>query len=139
MSAFKVNAETLYDVIHLIAKTYGGGQHYEKNQLIKALSKNNPKKLFNQLAKLNDFSLLERYGEDGNDWIKDFKFEYLDFINNHSNNYQLLKSTSCYLYQSCEGKADKRPLFRCVESMRDEFALHILSRLPQYEQAKWGH
>jgi hypothetical protein len=51
---------------------------------------------------------------------------------------QFLKTLKCYLYQSCEGRAEKTPLFSYLDDVRHQLEESIISELPQYETATWG-
>ena len=62
MSAYQVDENTIYDVIHLIRKSYGSGPHYEEKQELKKMVECAPFKLFDDLVKLNIYSLKNRYG-----------------------------------------------------------------------------
>ena len=61
MSAYQVNEKCLYEVMSLINKVYGSGEHYEENQKIKDTCRNKPEVFFNWLSKLNNWSLVQRY------------------------------------------------------------------------------
>jgi|TARA_R110001606_G_C15019289_1_gene609537 hypothetical protein len=138
MSAFQVEEKILYNVITLIHKTYGGGKHYLKNQELKQLAHQNVKKLFSKLSKLNNLSLKERYDHSSKDMISNLTFNIDDHIKaSHESDFQLIKSTQCFLYQSCEGKASKTSLHTSVEYMCGEYALSTLSKNTEYQKAIW--
>lgn len=143
MSAYQVNEKCLYEVMSLINKVYGSGEHYEENQKIKDTCRNKPEVFFNWLSKLNNWSLVERYPDlkdKPEGMIRPLKFnmkEYLK-VQSEGNLIQWYKSASSYTYQSCEGDAGKSQLYRSIDFMVNELAGEIVSSLPKYEQARWS-
>ena len=127
----------------LINKVYGSGEHYEENQKIKDTCKNEPEVFFNQLSKLNNWSLVERYPDlkDNPEGmiipLKYNKQEYLK-VQSDSNFMQWYKSGQSYTYQSCEGNAGKSQLYRSIDFMVNEMAGVIVSNLKQYNSARWS-
>jgi len=51
---------------------------------------------------------------------------------------EVYKALTCYLYQCSEGDVDTLPLYRELEALKSEIAMHIVESLPEYEKAKWG-
>ena len=139
MSAYQVDENTIYDVIHLIRKSYGSGPHYEEKQELKKMSECAPFKLFDDLVKLNIYSLKNIYS-DYKSMIIPMKFNWTAFSRriNMANDFQFFKSTQCFTYQSCEGKAGSKKLYKLVHSFEQEFATKLVDRMPEYQQASWG-
>ena len=52
--------------------------------------------------------------------------------------FQFFKSTQCFTYQSCEGKAGSKKLYKLVHAFELEFAAQLMSQVPQYQNASWG-
>ena len=143
MSAYQVSEKCLYEVMSLINKVYGSGEHYEENQKIKDTCRNKPEVFFYWLSKLNNWSLVERYPDlkdKPEGMIRPLKYneqEYLK-VQSESNLIQWFKSGESYTYQSCEGDAGKSQLYRSIDFMVNELAGKIVSSLPKYEQARWS-
>lgn len=49
-----------------------------------------------------------------------------------------LKSLNCLLYQCSEGDVPETPLYRALDTLSDQWAQEIVSRLPEYAEARWG-
>ena len=107
MSAYQVSENCLYNVLTLIAKSGGYGEHYHKAQPVIKMAKDTPAKLFDHLARLNIYALTERYDSRMADMISELKFNEQAYTKAqmYQNKYQLLKSLSCYNYQCSEGHA----------------------------------
>ena len=140
MSAYQVNESCLYNVLTLIAKSGGYGEHYDKAEPIIKMAKDKPAKLFDQLSKLNIYALTERYDSRMADMISELKFNEQSYIKAqmYQNKYQLLKSLSCYNYQCSEGNATNEALHKVCEGIFNEQSYNIVDSLPEYEQAKWA-
>ena len=139
MSAYQVDENTIYDVIHLIRKSYGCGPHYEEKQELKKMVECAPFKLFDDLVKLNIYSLKNRYS-DYKKMIRPMKFNWTAYSRriNMATDFQFFKSTQCFTYQSCEGKAGSKKLYKLVHAFEQEFATQLMSQIPQYQSASWG-
>ena len=139
MSAYQVDENTIYDVLHLIRKSYGSGPYYEEKQEMKLMVVNRPFKLFDDLVKLNIFSLKNRYS-DYKKMIRPMKFNWTAYSRriNMATDFQFFKSTQCFTYQSCEGKAGNKKLYKLVQAFELEFAAQLMSQVPQYQNASWG-
>ena len=139
MSAYQVNEGCLYNVLTLIAKSGGYGEHYDKAKDIIQMAKDKPAKLFDQLARLNIYALTERYDSRMADMVSELKYNEQAYTKAqmYQNKYQLLKSLSCYNYQCSEGNAIKEDLHKVCESISHEQAYIIVSDLKQYQDAKW--
>lgn len=86
-----------------------------------------------ELYKLNCSSLNQRYYDD----LKDFpEFEFKEPQNIKI--IQVLKSVQCWLYQSCEGKAREKPLFKLMERIENILLNTIIDDLEEYKKAKWN-
>jgi hypothetical protein len=143
MSAYQVTSKCLYEVMNLINKVYGSGEHYKENQKIKETCINNPELFFNQLSKLNNLSLVERYPD-----LKDkpegmiipLKYNEQEFLKVKTDNdfMQWYKSGQSYTYQSCEGEAGNSQLYRSIDFMVHEMSGVIVSNLKTYETARWS-
>ena len=143
MSAYQVTSKCLFEVMNLINKVYGSGEHYKENQKIKETCINNPELFFNQLSKLNNWSLVERYPDlkdNPEGMIIPLKYNEQEFLKVKTDNdfMQWYKSGQSYTYQSCEGEADKSQLYRSIDFMVNEMAGVIVSNLKTYETARWS-
>ena len=85
-----------------------------------------------ELYKLNCYSLNQRYGDKMGDF-KDFEYKESQQITK----IQLLKSVACWLYQSCEGNAEEKPLYKMMEEIRRILESSIINGLDEYERADW--
>lgn len=86
---------------------------------------------------LNCFSIGERYGrkaEKEDRYKEDYEFYRMPTVTE----IQAYKSLRCFLYQSCEGKAESEPLYMKLESLGADWAASIVSNLPEYDNATWG-
>ena len=139
MSAFQVNEACLYNVINLVSKCGSYGEYYKELPALIGQAKDKPEDLFNRLVKLNRFSLVERYGKN-NGLEFEVKFKQSSYVKSmmQSNQYQQLKSLVCFLYQSCEGKAENIKLYKYLRSLEHQYTFSIVNRLPEYERASWG-
>jgi len=139
MSAYQVNETVLYNVINLVSKCGSYGQYYKELPALIKEAKEKPAGLFDKLVKLNRFSLVERYGKNnGLEFEVKFNDQLLIKSVMKSNQYQQLKSLECFLYQSCEGDAEKTDLYKYLDSLKNQFMGNIIGKLPEYEQARWG-
>ena len=140
MSAYQVDTECLGKVLKAIRRSGAYGPRYKAINKLKTDYKNNPSKVFNQLLDLNRLSLAERYPDDSHelhsDVNKDKAVWYSKQLGN--NDIALYKSLSCFLYQSCEGKAVKKSLYKTLSAIQDVFAHDLVREVPGYEDAKWG-
>ena len=139
MSAYQVSENCLYNVLTLIAKSGGYGEHYHKAQPVIKMAKDKPAKLFDHLARLNIYALTERYDSRMADMVSELRFNEQAYTKAqmYQNKYQLLKSLSCYNYQCSEGNATNEDLHKVCEGIFNEHCHDIVMRLPEYEQAKW--
>tara|TARA_X000001382_G_scaffold36376_1_gene23999 strand:+ start:948 stop:1361 length:414 start_codon:yes stop_codon:yes gene_type:complete len=137
MSAYIVNKDNLYNVITVITKIEG----YSKTlKNIKERAILNPRSLFNELNRLNKFSISERYEDEKYNNFLSYNFDDKEYDEARKtfNQYQGLKSLRCYLYQSCEGRAGKTQLYELLNCVSNDFTYDIVNNIPQYENAVWG-
>jgi len=139
MSAYACGDETIGRVLKAISLAGAYGEYYDEIQQLKDEYKNSPETLCTKLVKLNQYSLKEKYDEPYSLFIQiDVqKAVWLSKRLGH-NQYQLLKSLSCYLYQSCEGNAGQHDLYRTLKAIRDNISYDLICEQEQYKQAKWG-
>ena len=137
MSAYIVEADTLYRVINLITKI-----NYVNNSLkpIKDEAILTPQILFNKLNTLNRFAISERYEAEKMTDKPSYKFnlERCNQVVSNTNQYQNFKSLQCLTYQCAEGEAFKSDLYKSLEEFERSFAVQIISSLKQYEQSTWS-
>ena len=137
MSAYIVEADTLYRVINLITKI-----DYVNNSLkpIKDEAILTPQILFNKLNTLNRFAISERYEAEKMTDKPSYKFnlERYNQVVSNTNQYQNFKSLQCLTYQCAEGEAFKSDLYKSLEEFERSFAVQIISSLKQYEQSTWS-
>ena len=137
MSAYIVEADTLYRVINLITKI-----DYVNNSLkpIKDEAILTPQILFNKLNTLNRFAISERYEAEKMTDKPSYKFnlERYNKVVSNTNQYQNFKSLQCLTYQCAEGEAFKSDLYKSLEEFERSFAVQIISSLKQYEQSTWS-
>ena len=131
MSAYQVDTECLGRVLKAISKAGAYGPRYKQIQKLKDQYNKNAGKVFDQLLDLNRFSLAERYPDDSHELHHDVdrnKAVWYSRQLGHAD-VQLYKSLGCFLYQACEGDANKK---------KDVFAHDLASKQPGYEDAKMG-
>ena len=137
MSAYIVEADTLYRVINSITKI-----NYVCNslKLIKDEAILTPKILFKKLNTLNRFAISERYEDQPlNDKMSyEFNSKKYDEICSKTNKYQNFKSLQCFTYQCAEGEAFKSDLYKKLREFETSLAIQITSSSKKYEQSIWG-
>ena len=140
MSAYQVDTECLGRVLKAISKAGAYGPRYKQIQKLKDQYNKNAGKVFDQLLDLNRFSLSENYPNDYKDLFHDVdrsKAVWFSRQLGHAD-VQLYKSLGCFLYQACEGDANKKNLYKTLDAIKDVFAHDLASKHPGYEDAKWG-
>ena len=73
------------------------------------------------------------------DNLKDLKF-YFQQTNTEqtkNNKIQLIKSLSCFLYQSCEGSQDQTPLYKLLRDLENKFKTSYIYNCEEFNTAKW--
>ena len=141
MSAYLVNNETFGRVMKAIEKAGRHGREYLLIDQLKDDLQNNPGSVFQRLFALNVKSLQERY--DDQQAIKPNASDYKQAKKVYDNPFgtsdvQLYKSLQCFLYQSCEGDANKEPLYKAIDCIKDCLASEIIRKMPMYEEADWS-
>lgn len=140
MSAYQVDTDCLGRVLKAISKVGVYGPRYKEIQKLKDAYNKNGGQVFDKLLELNRYSLQERYPDD-------FKELFSNVDKNKAlwysrqlghNDYQLVKSLSCFLYQSSEGGAFKKPLYKTLVEIQNNFNGDLVRKHPQYEEVKWG-
>lgn len=92
-------------------------------------------KLARDLLSMNIAAVHARYGE-ADSMMPDEPFT---FAWEHSGDeWQLLKSLTCYLYQCSEGDVPQRELFKQLDTFRAQVAEALATSVPQYQEAQWA-
>lgn len=91
-----------------------------------------PEVLGQDLFDFNCLSLDSRYDEGS--MYEDCTYAY---EKKKASKVQLVKSISCYLYQSCEGECDKLDFFKMILEVQHELALEIVQSKKNYDDAEW--
>lgn len=92
--------------------------------------------LADRLFEMNQKALLQRYDDKpDSDYVKIPKFEIND---KPVSDLQLLKSLQCLSYQCCEGNVPKTKLYKWVETIIESLKSYIISKMPEYDKAKWS-
>ena len=137
MSAYIVEADTLYRVINLITKI-----DYVSNSLkpIKEEAIITPQILFNKLNTLNRYAISQRYEAEKMTDKPSYKFnlERYNQVASNTNQYQNFKSLQCFHYQCSEGEAMKADLYKALDKFERSFAIQIISSVKQYDQSTWS-
>lgn len=140
MSAYITSDETINTVIAFINSDSGRNAHIYRPLENKGFvwdSFEARRELGRAMRNLNIQGVSARYDEDkvavllGED-----TYEYTSgFMTSRIEAY---KSLQCWLYQCCEGNVPDSTLYKAFESVRANMAMHIVSRLPEYDKANWG-
>tara|TARA_R100001594_G_C3955540_1_gene244091 strand:+ start:131 stop:565 length:435 start_codon:yes stop_codon:yes gene_type:complete len=144
MSAYQVDTDCLGRVLKAISKVGVYGPRYKEIQKLKDAYNKNAGKVFDKLLELNRYSLNERYGDNGKKYVEELFFDvnkskavWLSEQLGH-NDYQLVKSLDCFLYQACEGDAVKKSLYKTLVEIQNNFNGSLVNEHPQYQEVKWG-
>lgn len=144
MSAYMVNKQTLQEIVGYLdmdvrfpntSGCYGSLNHILVQAGYDLETRADRQRLIQDMAELNRQSVNIRYGE----------HEIADNICYEEKLYratliQVYKSLQCYLYQCCEGEIPETSnLYKALQRACGNMAHCIVSRLPEYEQAAWGH
>lgn len=89
-------------------------------------------KLGNDLFVLNTDAVNHRYDE------RDSPVGFFWMRNSLFNRFQALKSMQCLKYQCSKGDYHKTKLFKLLGELISRLSEHIVSSLPEYEEAEWG-
>ena len=143
MSAFIVSDKTLQDIVSYLdldvrfsntSKCYGSlNRVLLKNGFNLELNEHKDK-LIKEMALLNRLGVNERYNEQE----IEANVKYIDQFS--PSIFQAYKSLGCFLYQCCEGDIpEKNNLYKMFEQLKAIMAECIVSSLPEYDKAEWGH
>jgi hypothetical protein len=140
MSAYQVDTDCLGRVLKAISKVGVYGPRYKEIQKLKDAYNKNGGQVFDKLLELNRYSLQERYPDDFKELFSNVDRNKAVWYSRQlgHDDYQLVKSLSCFLYQSCEGDAVKKPLYKTLVEIQNNFNGDLVSKHPQYEEVKWG-
>jgi hypothetical protein len=141
MSSFLVEDRTINIVVEYLAS--GGEMGYLRNKIKRDLcidleTYEGKKKLGEYMFKMNCKATGQRYSESEGIGLEDFRplnYKYELVV---PNQYQALKSLSCWLYQCAEGEVYGSDEYEVFEEIRGDIAYHIVSNMKEYEDAKWG-
>ena len=139
MSAYQVDFETIGRVMKSISKTGCYGPRYKQIEKLKDQYNKNAGIVFDQLLNLNRLSLKQRYEDAKSMFFKVDRSKAVWFSRQLGHDdYQLLKSLNCFLYQSCEGKASKTELYKTIDAISNNFAHSLVAKTRGYETANWN-
>ena len=146
MSAYQVDYECIGRVLALIIKVDAGGPNYKDICQLKEDIKNGGSSVFDRLLSLNRFSLRERYPNDFKSLYSSVNAEKAVWFSQRMghDNYQLVSSLKCLLYQSCEGKASETRLYKTLLAIKNSFCESLVEiAMRQKEESgeasyKWG-
>jgi len=136
MSAYIVEKTTLYRVIKTLCKI---NDYNLKLKSIKSEAISDPEKLFKKLNRLNRYSISQRYEDQIFNNKDSYKFDLNEYQSEilKDDKFQSLKSLKCFLYQSCEGNAKKKDLYKTLNEAADSLIYKIVYNLKEYDQAEW--
>jgi len=138
MSAFIVEDVTVNKVISKLAADRDG--EWIKRKVLKAgydLETHEGKnKLGWDMFSLNIRAVNMRYDDKPADQFRPLNYKYVGVFN--CQKIHCLKALQCWLYQCSEGDCDQSPLYKLMEEIKNEWALDIVRKLPEYDQAAWG-
>ena len=140
MSAYQVDTDCLGRVLKAISKVGTHGPRYKEIEKLKDQYNKNAGKVFDNLLNLNRYSLQERYPDDFKSMFSNVdrnKAVWLSRQLGHDD-YQLLKSVQCFLYQSCEGDAEKKSLYKTLNEIKNNFCESLVDKHTRYDEVKWG-
>jgi len=139
MSAYQVDFETIGRVLKAISKSGCYGPRYKQIKKLKEQYNKNAGIVFDKLLKLNRYSLSERYEDAKQMFFNVDRSKSVWFSRQMGHNdYQVLKSLNCFLYQSCEGRANKTDLYKTIDCIANNYANDLVSKSIEYQNAKWG-
>ena len=134
MSAFMVEDKTINRVVSWLSDDQEGD--WIKRRLDIHLADNENSQEFRQsLFQMNIDGVNARYGEDESKEFRplEYKFRY-----ELTNQFQVLKSLQCLLYQCSEGDVPETELYKTMKDYEHSMAMRIVRNLPQYDKAQWG-
>jgi len=139
MSAFVVTDKTINQFLFYLSQT-GRDSHWLISDLEKAIGMNlktgrDLAELGKRMFALNCKAVNQRYGPDS---AQDFRaLDYAYRLEMVTTPYQALARLKCWLYQCSEGEVPETPLYKAMEQIAYEIAMHIVTRTPQYDAAGW--
>lgn len=86
-----------------------------------------------ELYRLNCYSLTKRY----NDRMEDFEEFVFDQNNSGIEIMQCLKFVQSWLYQSCEGDSEDKPLYKMMQKIENLLMETIINDMEEYKNARW--
>jgi hypothetical protein len=139
MSAYQVDYETIGRVLKAISKSGCYGPKFKEIEKLKEQYNKNAGVVFDQLLNLNRLSLKQRYEDAESMFFEVNRSKAVWFSRQLGHDdYQLLKSLNCFLYQSCEGKASKTKLYKTIDAISNNFAHTLVAKTNGYNNAKWS-
>ena len=138
MSAYVVGDETINRILSgLLDKAFNGYPNGPKPTGLLAIENGQEARaLGGMMYQVNVDSVLYRYDDDQS-MIPDKPWSYQPSA--PPTDAQLFKSIKCWLYQSCESEDTRNdPLYTALEEYASELAEHIVTRMPEYENAEWA-
>lgn len=135
MSSFVVSEECMNNIINGLFWNHEFKQLY--GYMLEKAGYNSSKdfqRLREELYCLNARGTGQRYS---NDQILHtlIQFDWKD--NSHVNEWQVLKSMQCLLYQCCEGDTDEQALYKFLDKVIDCWKDYLISKVKEYQIAKW--
>lgn len=143
MSAYIVEDKTINRIVSWVDRKLQSDNPYLFRELMKAAEidptdRQWAPKLGISMAILNDRSVNARYGEGTANGDREgitYKFKWEPSFNH----FQALKSMHCWSYQCAEGDIpETSELYQVFERIASSLAYHIVSDLPEYDQAQWA-
>ncbi len=141
MSAYMVDNSTISRIVSAFEKYHKGSGQNPTIHCPELLQGLDPQKMGEALYRMNERAIIARYGEES---VKEFAegrpggSGFVFQRDNLSNMMQDLKSIRCLIYQCSEGEVFKEELYKQIDAYSGDLALAIVSRLPQYESARWA-
>tara|TARA_R110000822_G_C14903508_1_gene449282 strand:- start:43 stop:462 length:420 start_codon:yes stop_codon:yes gene_type:complete len=139
MSAYQVDYETIGRVLKAISKAGCYGSRYKQIEKLKQQYEKNAGIVFDQLLELNRLSLKGRYENVEGMFFEVDRSKAVWFSRQLGHNdFQLLKSLNCFLYQSCEGDANKTDLYKTIDCITNNYSSDLVTKSVEYQNATWG-
>lgn len=129
MSAFVVEPKTINRVVTYLQR--GNVACYLRDEITEAGFDidNNPQELAQAMMNLNVDAVNQRYAEHATPPV----IAFVPLM--HCNDFQVLKSLQCWLYQCNVGNVPESQLFQLMERASNQLAHTIINRLPAYDKA----
>lgn len=96
-------------------------------------------KLAEELYKMNQEAVKQRYPDDTSDYINIPDCEKIDWTGNGTklDKFQALKSMHCLIYQCSEGNIPETKLYKFLSDLVHCWESYIINEMPEYEKAEW--